>query len=222
MPSRFAFYSDKETVLDFYNIDNTDIDFYEYYNVKPTNRVTGLVWEDGDLKLVRLRWGFVKGKKFFKARAETAVEKRLFGKAMRERRGLVIANGFFEWDKDKTGSTPYYFTIKDQELFTLAGLYNSYIDEEDDTRKYTTAIITVPANSVVKPVFHRMPAIIARNKIKTWLDPSTDLETIQAMLQPYDDRQMLSWEVDPLPARGDNGPDTIKKSAKSSNIDNFF
>ena len=112
--------------------------------------------------------------------------------------------------------------MKNEESFPIAGLYNTYIDEEDNVQKYTTAVLTVDSNKTVGEIFHRMPAILTPEQEDKWLDPSTDTETAQSLLMPYDDAKMQKWEVETLPARGDNGSDTIKEKAKSASLDDFF
>ncbi|MHA2504448.1 MAG: SOS response-associated peptidase [Candidatus Kariarchaeaceae archaeon] len=223
MPSRFAFYSTPEYLADTFGVSTEGIDFYEYYNLKPTNRTTGMVLYEGEKQIVRMRWGFVGGKKFFKARAEEAHEKRMFKNAIRERRSLIFANGFFEWDKEDKESVPHYFTIPDQELFCIGGLYNAGVDKEDGLLRFSTAVLTVDANDVVSQIFHRMPLIIPPDAVDLWLDPTTPFDQVQDIIQPFPSNKMTSWEVESLPSRGDNGPDTIKpKSQKSTSLDDFF
>ena len=220
MPSRFTFFSNAEEIKSKYPIKEISVDLYPYYNLKPTNRATGIIF-NGSYQLVRMRWGFVKGKQFFKARAESVYEKPMFRKAFQEKRCLVLANGFFEWNKETTTSIPYYFTVKNEPLFSLAGLYNSYVDEEDNETKYQFAVITTDANDLVGKIFHRMPVIIPHNLIEKWLDPKQTSETLISLLKPFPDHEMDSWQVDPLPSRGDNGPDTIKP-AGTSGLADFF
>ncbi|MHA2168507.1 MAG: SOS response-associated peptidase [Candidatus Kariarchaeaceae archaeon] len=220
MPSRFAFFATPEDVKERYGIDEINVKFYPYYNVKPTNRATGVVKLDKQ-EVVRLRWGFVKGKQFFKARDDTITEKRLFSKGFRERRCLILANGFFEWEKESGKSVPFYFKMKDDQLFAIAGVYNVHFDEEDKEDKYQFAVITTEANELVKPVFHRMPAIIPHDEIEDWFNYDQDPDVLQTMLRPYDEKLMESYQVDPLPSRGDNGPNTIR-AVTSSSLDDFF
>jgi putative SOS response-associated peptidase YedK len=222
IPSRFAFFEDAETVKQRYSIKDVGIDFYEYYNIKPTNRVIGIVKHD-QLQLVKLRWGFVKGNKFFKARGDTIDEKKLFAKAFRERRCLILANGFFEWKKEGGNSIPYYFKRKDDQMFTIAGIYNSYEDEEDGETKYQFAVITTEANEEVGKIFHRMPVILEPEDELRWLDLDEEPEALKVLFEPYPANLMISYEVESLPSRGDNGPQTVMpKSDITSALDDFF
>jgi putative SOS response-associated peptidase YedK len=225
VPSRFAFFAEKDEVVNRFAVNKVDIDYYKAYNIKPTNRVVGIVSnvETGENEVVRLRWGFVKGNKFFKARGETIHEKRLFGKAFKERRCLILANGFFEWKKEDGKSIPFYFKMKNNDLFAIAGVYNKHIDEEDDGKiKYQYAVITVEPNEIVEEIFHRMPLIFSlENEIK-WLDTQTSEQDLLEMMIPYPGELMEKYQVRELPARKDRGPDTIAPVGKTAALDDFF
>ncbi len=223
MPSRFAFYSTKDEIQAKYKVTIEDIELHPYYNLKPTNRTTAIINDNG-LRLVRMKWGFVKGSQFYKVRAETINEKKLFSKAFRERRCVVLANGFFEWEKEDKKSIPYYFTVKDQSLFAIAGIYNHHKDEESGEEKYQCAVVTVDANDLVAKIFHRMPVIFNEVNVNKWLEPNESEKNLLDLLNPYSDEKMTSWKVNPLPARGDNGPETIKKAkeSKKQGLDQFF
>ncbi|MFV2014600.1 MAG: SOS response-associated peptidase [Candidatus Heimdallarchaeota archaeon] len=225
MPSRFAFFAKKEDLISRFPVDKIDMDYYNYYNIKPTNRVIGIVnsEETGENEVVRLRWGFVKGNKFFKARGETIHEKRLFGKAFKERRCLILANGFFEWKKEEGRSIPFYFKMKNDDLFAIGGVYNKYIDGEDeDKTKYRFAIITVEPNEIVEEIFHRMPLIFSRENELKWLDSETPEDDLLAMIIPYSGDLMEKYQVRELPSRKDRGPDTIAPVTKTTALDDFF
>jgi putative SOS response-associated peptidase YedK len=220
MPSRFALYSNQNDIAKKYNIEDIDVSDNPYYNIKPTNRVSCLIKEDQNLKVVRMRWDYVKGKNYFKARSDNVASSKLFSKGFRERRCLILMNGFFEWNKEEKKSVPFYFKLKDEELFACAGIYNKHTDDENNTN-YQFAIITVEANDIVGEIFHRMPAIIPKSKIDMWLTNDSPQEDLLSMLQPFEGDKMIKYQVNPLPARGDNGPDTIKE-VKESSIDEFF
>ena len=209
MPSRFAFYSTKEEIQATFNVPPDDIELYPYYNLKPTNRATAIINDDG-FKLVRMKWGFVKGTQFYKVRAETIHEKRLFSKAFKERRCVILANGFFEWEKEDKKSIPFYFTVKKEKVFAIAGIYNKHIEKESGEEKFQCAVVTVDANDLVAKIFHRMPAILSVVEMNTWLGETEDQNLLLKLLRPYPAEEMTSWKVNKLPAKGDNGPATIE------------
>lgn len=212
MPSRFSFYSSKEEIQSKFNIPTENlekIEFHPYYNLKPTNRTTAIINDHG-LKLVRMKWGFIKGTQFYKVRAESIHEKPMFAKAFRERRCVVLANGFFEWEKENKKSIPYYFTVPKESVFPIAGIYNNHLDEESGEMKYQVAVVTVDSNELVGKIFHRMPVIFTSDGMERWINQQENPQGLLHLLKPYPASLMTSWKVNQLPARGDNGPDTIK------------
>lgn len=224
MPSRFAFFAEPNEIIERFPVEDVTIEYYRAYNIKPTNRVVGIIRnrDTGKNEVVRLRWGYAKDQ--YKARSETIHETRLFAKAFKERRCLILANGFFEWKKVGGKSIPYYFKMKNDDLFSFAGVYNQYADKEDENKiKYKYAVLTIEPNPLVGEIFHRMPVILKPNTEKIWLDPNSDMELVKSVMQTYDDKSMERYQVEELPARKDNGPATIKPlDAMRGSLDDFF
>ncbi|MHA1977236.1 MAG: SOS response-associated peptidase [Candidatus Hodarchaeales archaeon] len=212
MPSRFTFFSSKDEIESTYGVSSENIEIYPYYNLKPTNRATGIVNEEG-YKLVRMYWGYTEGFQSYKARSETVHEKKLFRKAFAEKRCVILANGFFEWDRSGKERIPHYFSLKNEPLFGIAGVYNSRLNEEESKMKYKCAVLTTKPHTVVEKIFHRMPVIFNKKQVDFWLDHEKTQEELSAMLKPYDG-EMISWIVNALPSKGDNGPETIKPAKK--------
>ncbi len=96
----------------------------------------------------------------FNARVESAFEKPMFAESIRNRRIIVPARGFYEWDRDKNKHT---FTGKDNEVLYMAGIYKQFQGQE------RFVILTVPANALMEPVHDRMPLIMDKNLIKDWI-----------------------------------------------------
>lgn len=216
MPSRFAFYATKEEIFSKFNVDSNNTDLRSYYNLKPTNRTTAII-NEGGFKLVKMKWGFVEGTQFYKVRSETIHEKRMFKKAFKERRCVILANGFFEWEKEDKKSIPYYFSVTTEPLFAIAGLYNKQIDEETGEEKFQCVVATTEANELVAKIFHRMPVIFTKENVDLWLNPSTNQVDCLKLLKSFPADQMTSWKVKQLPAKGDNGPETIKPLKETNN-----
>ncbi|MFW9777754.1 MAG: SOS response-associated peptidase [Candidatus Heimdallarchaeota archaeon] len=214
MPSRFAFFASKDEIESTFGVSPGNLEIFPYYNLKPTNRATAIVNEEG-YKLVRMYWGYTKGFQSYKARSETVHEKKLFRKAFVEKRCVILANGFFEWERVGKERIPYYFSLKNEPLFGIAGIYNSYFDEEETRMRYKCAVLTTEPHPVVEKVFHRMPVIFDKKLVDFWLDYEKTQEELLAILKPYEG-EMNSWIVDTLPSKGDNGPATIKPAKKKS------
>lgn len=151
------------------------------YNIAPTQPI--LVAIDGPSharELALVRWGlipsWVEDPKDFSllvnARAETAAAKPSFRNAMRHRRALVPASGFYEWRRPSNGKgrgQPFLLRPRDGGLIFLAGLVETW-SSADGSEIDTGAILTVDANEAVAQVHHRMPVIIGPGDVDRWLD----------------------------------------------------
>ncbi len=134
--------------------------------------------EHGQPHFALVRWGLVPGwsremrpgRPLINARAETILEKPSFSGAMKHRRCLIPADGYFEWQGDTPGKKqPYRFTRPDQGLFAFAGIWEHWMTSEGSELE-SAAIITTAANDAVAPVHHRMPVIIEPENFTRWLD----------------------------------------------------
>src|SRR5918992_842703 len=179
------------------------------YNVAPTQEVAAVLAEDDERHLEMLRWGLIPswaddpgiGSRMINARSETAAEKPSFRKAFKERRCLIPADGFYEWQKTNGGKQPYHLKMRDGRLFAFAGLWESWKgDEEGEIRSCT--ILTTDANDLVGEVHHRMPVILPPETYDLWLDPAVgEAEQLLFLLVPYPAQDM---EVYPVSRRGNN------------------
>jgi putative SOS response-associated peptidase YedK len=118
-----------------------------------------------------MRWGFVAhdGKPVINARSETALEKPMFQKPMRERRCIIPASGYYEWRKDGGNKTKHQFFIPGSPMF-LAGCWR----QEKNSPIHTFVILTKPASGSAEAIHDRMPVIIPRSRIGEWLNESPD------------------------------------------------
>ncbi len=131
------------------------------------------------------------------ARAETLAEKPSFKNAFRSHRCIIPASGFYEWQKKGTGAKqPFYFYLKDKEVFGFAGLWEEWLDRETGELVETCTIITTEANKVLEPVHDRMPVILKAKDYDQWLDAQeTKTERLQSLLAPYPAKEMASHAV---------------------------
>ena len=132
-------------------------------DVRPSDASAVICGSDDGLIASDMRWGFTNPYKkgiIINARSETAREKNLFADSIMNRRCLIPASGFYEWDQYKAR---FRFTLPGNELILLAGFYH----EEQGFPRYT--ILTTEANESMKPVHDRMPVMIGRNEIRPWI-----------------------------------------------------
>jgi putative SOS response-associated peptidase YedK len=129
--------------------------------------------------------------------AETAAEKPAFRDAMRWRRCLVPADGFYEWKKlGPKEKQPYNFGMADDGIFALAGLWERWRDPAAGQMLETCTILTTSPNSLLTGVHSRMPAILTPDEYDLWLDPGvTQPRRVAHLLKPFDARLMRCYPV---------------------------
>lgn len=135
--------------------------------------------------------------KLFNARSETLNEKRTFKNALKTSRCLIPADGFYEWKAlGKKTKIPYRITLKDEELFSFAGLWEEYEDDNGEMA-HTFTIITTEANALVQPIHDRMPAILLPEHEQNWLNDTLSTDDLLQLLNPYDPEKMKTYSVSP-------------------------
>lgn len=200
MCGRFAFYSPTEAAAALFGAA-TSADVKPRYNIAPTQYIAAIrEGDDSERELVMLRWGLVPfwakdpaiGNRMINARAETVAEKPSYRAAYRHRRCIVLADGFYEWQKQPDFKVPYYISLADDTPFALAALWENWKDKNSDESLQTTTLITTAANDFVAPLHHRMPVILGPETADEWLAGSEDLLDAIAERTP----SLRAWPVD--------------------------
>jgi len=172
------------------------------YNIPPTKTVI-VVGDDGARYLTEMRWGLIPswakdpaiGNRMINARAETVATKPAFRVALRKRRCLVVADGFYEWQKRGRAKQPFYIVLKSREPFGFAGLWETWIAPDGEETK-TCTIITTEANELLKPIHDRMPVILTWEVETIGLDPTIQDQTLLLpLLRPYHAEEMEAYPV---------------------------
>jgi len=175
------------------------------YNIAPGQEVAFIRPDSGSRgrQLVFLVWGLIPswskspGTGIINARAETAAEKPSFRGAFRQRRGLLPANGFFEWSKAVKKGGPYYFQLKNSQPLALAGLWETW-SGPDGEAIHSCTILTTEANELVGRIHSRMPAILEPGHFETWLNvENQDMKKLCGLLKPYPAEKMSGYRVGP-------------------------
>jgi len=163
-------------------------------------------------ELVLLHWGLIPhwakdpaiGNRMINARSETVAEKPAYKAALRRRRCLVLADGFYEWKKTSSGKQPYFFHLADDRPFAFAGLWESW-EGPDHSYIESCTLLTGEPNEVVRPIHDRMPVILAPDEYPRWLDPTiADIDRLSPLLAPYPAAEMRARAV----SRAVNSPRT--------------
>ena len=164
------------------------------YNVAPSQAVPVVLLnrETTFREVRRMRWGLVPfwakdpsiGDRMINARAETVAAKPAFRRPFRERRCLIPADGFYEWQRQGRQKQPWYIRRRDGEPFAFAGLWDLWQPPGEEPLESCTIVTTAP-NALLAPIHDRMPVILARPDFPRWLDPTyQDLEALTRLLVP--------------------------------------
>ena len=192
MCGRFTLTTPREVLAGAFELDGAP-ELAPRFNVAPGQDVA-TVWRtrEGRRELRLRRWGLVPGwaadrrigSRLVNARAETAAVKPAFREALRWRRCLVPADGFYEWAGGPGAGPrqPYHIALPDRAAFAIAGLFERW-RAEDGAWLETCTLLTVAANEAVAAVHDRMPAILGHGDFEPWLDPG--LQDPQRLLVPW-------------------------------------
>ena len=207
MCGRFVGYRNIEELQAYFPIDRAADEVTASYNIAPTQQVLAIVRRRDENRLEKFHWGLVPfwapdlsmGSRLINARAETVDQKPSFRNAFKKRRCLIPADGFYEWQGTKGRKQPYYFTRPDKKPFAFAGLWEEWNGKDPGAEAYRScAIITLAASPSVKPIHHRMPAIIKPSKYDLWLDPGhTDPAGLKGLLAHGTETELVHTPVSP-------------------------
>lgn len=172
------------------------------FNIAPTEDAP-VVIREGIVRAVSMRWGLIPswakdmkiGNRLINARAETLATRPAFRAALKRRRCLVPATGFYEWKATESGKLPYYVHLKDNSMFALAGLYEHWKSSDGQLFR-TYAIVTTRSNELSVEIHNRMPVILRRDEEAKWISEGI-LETkeLEGIFEPYPASKMEYHEV---------------------------
>ena len=175
------------------------------YNIAPTQQVPVVRAVDGARQLAMMKWGLIPswaddpkiGYSLINARSETAATKPSFRAAMKSRRCLIPADGFFEWQREGKKKLPIYLRRLDDKPFAFAGLWERWSRGAEPVESCT--ILTTSANALVRPFHDRMPVILSPNDYNAWLDPkTTDAATLSYLFEPCPVDELTAYPVNPV------------------------
>lgn len=173
-------------------------DLVPRYNIAPSQNVLTVVQRGSDREATLLQWGLIpywsnEPKAIINARVETIDEKPSFKESFQRRRCLIIADGFYEWERMGKISQPYYFRMNDEAPFAFAGIWDRW--RVDDRTLTTCAIITTTANDLLANIHHRMPVILGSESFDLWLNEESRSSDLKELLTPFPADLMTSHAV---------------------------
>lgn len=132
------------------------------------------------------------------ARADTIFEKPSFRESIMRRRCIIPSTGYFEWRHEGSKKIPYYIYLKDEDIFSMAGIYDIWVDKEAGNEHTTFSIITTDTNPLTDYIHntkHRMPAILSKEDEEKWLKLDLSKSEISSLLKPYDANLMDAYVI---------------------------
>lgn len=203
MCGRFALHHATAEVAEHFGAEQLSIELAPRYNIAPSQPVA-VVRQRGVRSLDACKWGLVPswakdpkiGNRMINARAETLAEKPSYKSALKRRRCLIPASGFYEWRREgEEERIPTYIHALDESLLALAGLWEEWRSPEGEAL-HTCTILTTQANAFMAPIHARMPVILPPAACEQWLDQEQqDLEPLLALLQPWAGDELASHAV---------------------------
>lgn len=206
MCGRYVVNTNKEILKKKFKVKDVPDVKLDRYNIAPTQDILAVRSIEGEREIALMHWGLIPswakeesiGNKMINARSETVTEKPSYKQAFQKRRCLIPANGFYEWQKTKEGKQPFYFYMKDEDLFAFAGLWEQWRNAEGKAIESCT-ILTTAANKILKPVHDRMPVILHESDYELWLDDDARKQDLRLeLLNPFTAKEMKSHAVSSL------------------------
>ena len=195
----------KQIIGEHFDAISGDEDWSPRYNIAPTQPIPVIRQNPKEpvRELSLVRWGLIPSwakdssvaAKMINARSETASTKPAFRDALKSRRCLIPADGFYEWARTGKGKQAYCFEVNDGQLFAFAGIWDRWRNPSGTTVE-TCSILTTTPNAVTSPVHDRMPVILDPDSYDLWLDPGMqNVAAISELLKPCDARLMRCYPV---------------------------
>jgi putative SOS response-associated peptidase YedK len=189
------------------------------YNIAPGQNILTVISDGKKYRVGELKWGLVPafatdpkiGFSMINAKSETLFEKPSFRDSAKQKRCVILADGFYEWKTEGTTKTPHHIVLNQRRLFLMAGLWSTFL-QADGTKLFTCTIVTTAANALLSSLHERMPVILESERLHEWLNPKiVDPSRLQPLLESYDARLMRLYPVSSLVNKvQNNGPDLIQ------------
>lgn len=195
-----------------------DFELSPMYNVAPTDAAHVVIEDNGKRILEKMTFGLIPhwakdatiALHCLNARSETIDQKPAFRTSFRKKRCLVPVDGFFEWKREGKVKSPFFFRLKSEEPFGLAGLWDEW--KRPDGKSFKTfAIVTTEPNDLLKTIHDRMPVIVDREHYPLWLSPQvSDDKLLKPILKPYPSELLKMVPVSSLMNNSKNkGPECV-------------
>lgn len=190
MCGRYAIHSSPRTMRELF-VYFEQPNFPPRYNIAPTQPVPVIRLEREAHHFTLMRWGLIPSwakemprSVLINARAETIAGKPSFRGAFRHHRGLMPADGYYEWHVTQAGAKqPYFIRRRDGQPLAMAAIWENWMSA-NGSEMDTSALITTQASEAIMPLHHRMPVILEKDDWAAWLDPAATEKELLSLLKP--------------------------------------
>jgi len=200
MCGRFSQTKKMQDIKKRFNLERAPENLPELYNIAPQqNAPVVLNTFPNDLALARFglvpSWSKEEKTSYsmINARAETIMEKPTYKRLVKSKRCLVIADGFYEWQKKVDKKIPYRIFLKNEELFAFAGIWEHWGEGENEF--FSFSIITTTPNKLMAAIHDRMPVILEPGDESDWLQDGTPMDRVLSMLRSYPAEKMDAYPI---------------------------
>lgn len=210
--------ADGETIRSDFGLAELPAGYRPRYNVAPMQDVLAIVHDGERRRAGWMRWGLVPqwaddpsvAARMINARSETIEEKPAFREAFERRRCVIVADGFYEWQRISGQKVPVRIHRPGERLFAFAGLWEKWAQQEGKPLITCTILTTTPAPSIAD-IHDRMPVMLTPDECAAWLQRDTPTDSLKALLQPFPDDQLEAYAVSTLVNHVDNdGPECVQ------------
>ena len=204
MCGRFSLYTPAEVLAERFQAEPPPEGLRATYNAAPSQALP-VIRNDDPQHITLAVWGYLPHwaarkptvRPQINARAETLTEKPFFREALAQRRCLVLADSFYEWNREGKHRTPYRILLNTEEPFAFAGIWDRIPGPQGESLPHF-AIITTASNTLISTIHDRMPVILRKEDEPHWLDPTASATAVLPLLQSYPATELKLYEVSPM------------------------
>lgn len=228
MCGRYSLSKSKEELQDRFDAEMLQ-DFKPRYNIAPT-QLLPVITAQAPKGFSFFYWGITPdfgknrpvAQKLINARAETISEKVSFKTSFQKRRCIIPADSFYEWKNlGKKTKIPYRFTLREEALFSFAGIWEEYEGVNGESH-HTFVVITTSPNETVSKIHDRMPVILTKESEKIWLNEYSSEEDLKKIMVPYPEDYLTAYTVSPLVnSVANDSPAVIKRTSPMDQHGNY-
>lgn len=221
MCGRFTLFASYEKLLEEFDVEVAIAEelYRESYNIAPSQQVIAIIHDGSKNRMGYLKWGFIpswsKDEKFaskmINARSETVDEKPSFKQSFYRKRCIIPMDSFYEWKREGNSKIPMRIKMKDDSLFAVAGLWDTW--QSPNGAVHTCTILTTTSNKFMSTIHERMPVILPKEHQHTWLNPQIqNRDQLKTLLVPYPSELLTAYPVsDKVNSPKNNGRELIEE-----------